>query len=301
MIPRITLNDGTSIPQLGFGTLHLPPRPRPSRQDLKEAAAIIGRALRVGYRHIDTAQMYGNEQAVGEAIAASGIPRDELYITSKLDNGNHRPDDVRRSFDATLGKLGLGYLNLFLIHWPLPRLYGGDYVSTWKAMTELVADGCLRTAGVSNFQPAHLDRIIGETGIAPAVNQIEVHPYFSNRAARAASARHGTAVEAWRPLGQGKVLDDPVISRIAAAKGRSSAQVTLRWHIQHGWITFPKSTRGERMKENVDLFGFALSAAEVASIDALDQGATGRIGPDPDTWNGSDGGAGTLGDSARIV
>ncbi|HUA31137.1 MAG TPA: aldo/keto reductase [Streptosporangiaceae bacterium] len=298
MMPLITLNDETSIPQLGFGTLHVPPRAQPSRQDLTEAAAIIGRALRAGYRHIDTAQMYGNEQAVGEAIAASGIARDELYVTSKLDNGHHRPDDVRRSFDASLGKLGLDYLNLFLIHWPLPGSYGGDYVSTWKAMTALVADGRLRTAGVSNFQPAHLDRIIGETGVVPAVNQIEVHPYFSNRAARAASARRGIAVEAWRPLGRGKVLDDPVIGRIAAATGKSSAQVTLRWHIQHGWITFPKSTRAERMEENIDLFDFALSAAQVASVDALDQGAAGRIGPDPDTWNGSAGEAGTLGDSA---
>jgi 2,5-diketo-D-gluconate reductase A len=285
MTPRITLNDGTTIPQLGFGTLGVPPDRTPSRANTAKTAEIVGLALAVGYRLIDTAQMYGNEQGVGEAIAASGIPRDELYVTSKLGNGNHRPDDVRRSFDETLEKLGLAYLDLFLMHWPLPTLYDGDYVSTWKAMTELVADGRLRTAGVSNFQPAHLDRIIAETGVVPAVNQIEVHPYFANGAARAASTRHGIAVEAWSPLGQGKVLADPVISRIAAARGKSNAQVILRWHIQQGHIVSPKSMHRERMEENLAVFDFELSAEEVAAIDALDQGEGGRIGPNPDTFD----------------
>jgi 2,5-diketo-D-gluconate reductase A len=287
MIPRITLNDQTTIPQLGFGTLHVPPNRQPSRLDIEEAAAVIGLALDAGYRHIDTAQMYGNEQAVGAAIAASGIPRDQLYVTSKLGNDNHRPAHVRRFFDESLRKLGLDYLDLFLIHWPLPTRYGGDFVSTWQATAGLTAAGRLRTAGVSNFQPAHLDRIIGETGVVPAVNQIEVHPYFSNTVARAAAARHGIAVEAWRPLGQGRLLGDPVIGGIAAARGKSSAQVVLRWHIQHGHIVFPKSVHEERMQENLSLFDFDLSAAEVASIDALDRGEGGRIGPNPDTFDGT--------------
>jgi diketogulonate reductase-like aldo/keto reductase len=181
----------------------------------ERTAGVVGLALELGYRHIDTAQSYGNEQGVGKAIAASGIPRNEQYVTSKLSNGNHRPDDVRRSFDETLKKLGLEELDLFLIHWPVPTLYDGDYVSTWKAMIELVKDGRVRTAGVSNFQVEHLERIVAATGVVPAVNQIEVHPYFSNEAVQAASIRHGVAVEAHSPLGhgQGRLLDEPVIRR----------------------------------------------------------------------------------------
>jgi 2,5-diketo-D-gluconate reductase A len=285
MIPTIDLNDGTAIPQLGFGTLHVPPDRAPTPANTAKTAEIVGLALDVGYRHIDTAQSYGNERGVGEAIATSGIPRAELYITSKLGNGNHRPDDVRRSFDATLAKLGLDQLDLFLIHWPLPTQYEGNYVATWKAMTELVADGRLRSAGVSNFQPAHLDRIINETGVVPAVNQIEVHPYFANRAARTASIRHGIAVEAWSPLGQGKLLADPILGQIAKARGKSIAQIILRWHIQHGHIVFPKSMRRERMEENLKVFDFELSAADVAAIDALDLGEGGRTGPNPDTFD----------------
>ncbi len=281
---RITLGNETTIPQLGFGTLGVPPDRRPSRANTEKTAQIVGLALEVGYRHIDTAQMYGNERGVGEAIAASGIPREELYVTSKLGNGNHRPADVRRSFDETLEKLGLEQLDLFLMHWPLPTLYDGDYVSTWEAMCELVAGGRLRTAGVSNFQPAHLDRVIAETGVVPAVNQIEGHPYFANSAARAASTRHGIAVEAWSPLGQGRVLDDQVIGRIAAARGRSVAQVILRWHIERGHIIIPKSLHRERMEGNFNVFDFELSEQDVASIDALDKGESGRIGPNPDTF-----------------
>ncbi|MER6175675.1 aldo/keto reductase [Streptosporangium sp. NPDC001681] len=275
MVPTITLNDQTQIPQLGFGTYLVPP---------EQTAEIVDQALQIGYRHIDTAQMYGNEEGVGAAIAASGIAREELYVTSKLNTGDHRPDNVRRSFDETLAKLGLEQLDLFLIHWPLPTLYDGDYVSTWKAVSGLVADGRLRTAGVSNFQPDHLERIIGETGVVPAVNQIEVHPYFRNEEARAASARHGIAVEAWGPLGQGNVLDDEVIAGIAAQRGRTSAQIILRWHIQRGDIVFPKSMRRQRMQENFQLFDFELSADEVKAIDALDRGAEGRVGPHPDTF-----------------
>jgi len=283
-IPTVTLNNETTIPQLGFGTLNVPPGREPTPENTAKTAEIVGLALELGFRHIDTAQMYGNERGVGEAIAASGIPREELWVTSKLGNGNHRPDDVRRSFDETLEKLQLDYLDLFLIHWPLPTLYDGDYVSTWKAVTDLVADGRLATAGVSNFQPAHLERIVAETGIVPAVNQIEVHPGFNNIAAQEASGRHGTRVEAWSPLGQGKILDDPAIGEIASRLGRSSAQVVLRWQIQHGHIVVVKSMHRDRMAANLDLAGFELAEADMKAIDELDNGEAGRVGPNPDTF-----------------
>ena len=285
-IPRIRLNDGTTVPQLGFGTLNVQPDRRSTPANIERTAEVVGLALELGYRHIDTAQSYGNEKGVGKAIAASRISRDELYVTSKLSNGNHRPDDVRRSFDETLEKLGLERLDLFLVHWPVPTLYDGDYVSTWNAMTELVAGGHLRTAGVSNFQPEHLDRIIAETGVVPAVNQIEVHPYFTNDAARAASIRHGVAVEAHSPLGHGqrRLLEDPVIQRVAAARDKTRAQIVLRWHLQHGRIVFPKSVHRERIEENLKAFSFELSSDEMAVIDGLDRGEQGRVGPHPDTF-----------------
>ena len=287
-IPRITLNDRTTIPQLGFGTLNVQPDRKSTPENIDRTAAIVGLALELGYRHVDTAQSYGTERGVGKAIAASGIPRAELYVTSKLSNANHRHDDVRRSFDETLEKLGLERLDLFLMHWPVPTLYDGDYVSTWKAMTELVNGGRLRTVGVSNFQPEHLDRIVAATGTVPAVNQIEVHPYFTNAAARAASLRHGVAVEAHSPLGhgRGRLLEDPVIQRLAAARDKTSAQIVLRWHIQHGHIVFPKSVHRERMEENARAFSFELSSDEMAAIDSLDRGEKGRVGPHPDTYAG---------------
>jgi len=275
-VPTITLNDQTTIPQLGFGVFQVPP---------EETAATVGSALEVGYRHIDTAQMYQNEQGVGEAIAASGIARDELYVTTKLNNGFHAPDDARRSFEESLRKLGLDRVDLFLVHWPLPTLYDGDYVSTWRTLAEFVADGRATSIGVSNFQPAHLDRIIEETGVVPAVNQIEVHPYFTNEAARAASIRHGVEVEAWSPIAQGKVLDDDVIGKIAAGHGKTPSQVTLRWHVERGDIVFPKSMHVERMRENFDIFDFTLTADEVAQISALDRGEDGRNGPNPDAFD----------------
>ena len=210
-----------------------------------------------------------------------------MYVTSKLANANHAPGDLRRSFDETMTGLGLDQLDLFLLHWPLPTLYDGDYVSTWKAVTELVTEGRLRTAGVSNFQPAHLDRIIAETGIIPAVNQVELHPYFTNEAVRAAAARHGIAIEAHSPLGHdGKPLGDETIAGIAAARGKTPAQVILRWHLQHGTIVIPKSARPERMAENLAVLDFELSAEEIASIDRLDRGEHGRSGPNPDTYEG---------------
>jgi len=288
-IPKITLNDGTAIPQLGFGTLHVQPDRESSPANVETTARVVGLALEAGYRHIDTAQAYGNERGVGRAIATSGIQREELYITSKLANRNHRPDDVRRSFDQTLEDLGLDQLDLFLVHWPLPTQYDGDYVSTWKAVTDLVAEGRLRSAGVSNFQPEHLERILAETGIAPTVNQFELHPYFTNDAACAAcaaSTRHGIAIEAHSPLGHdGKPLADETITGIAVARQKTNAQIILRWHIQHGHIVIPKSSRPERMRENLDVFDFELSAEEITSIDALDKGARGLSGPNQDTFD----------------
>lgn len=276
MIPAIALHDSTTIPQLGFGTYQVPP---------EQTAEVVGQALEVGYRHIDTAQMYGNERGVGEAIAASGIPRDELYVTTKLNNNEHRPDDVRRSFDESLERLGLEQVDLFLIHWPLPTQYDGDFVSTWEAMVELVAGGRLRSVGVSNFQPAHLDRIVEATGVAPVINQIEAHPRFRNDEARAASLAHGTLVEAWAPLAQGALLDDPVITGIASAHGKTPAQVVLRWHLQRGDIVFPKTMTRSRMEENFDLFDVELSGEDMARIDGLDGGEAGRIGAHPDTFD----------------
>jgi 2,5-diketo-D-gluconate reductase A len=275
-VPTVALHDGTTIPQLGFGVFQVPP---------EETAAAVTKAFEVGYRHIDTAEMYQNEAGVGEAIKASGIPRDELYVTSKLNNGFHRPDDARRAFDETMDKLGLEQLDLFLIHWPLPTLYDGDFVSTWKVLTELVEGGRLRSAGVSNFQPAHLQRLVDETGVVPVVNQIEVHPFFGNEEARAASHEHGIKVEAWSPIAQGAVLDDEVIGKVAATHGRTPSQVTLRWHVQRGDIVFPKSVREERMRENFGIFDFELTDEDMDAITALDKGEAGRTGPNPDTFD----------------
>jgi 2,5-diketo-D-gluconate reductase A len=275
-VPTVTLNDQAEIPQLGFGVYQVPP---------EQTADVVSQALQVGYRHIDTAQMYQNEQGVGEAVQASDVPREQLWITSKLNNGFHRPDDARRAFDESMARLGLEQIDLFLIHWPLPTLYDGDYVSTWRTLAEFVQDGRARSIGVSNFQPEHLDRIVDETGVVPAVNQIEVHPYFTTEAAREASHRHGVVVEAWSPIAQGGVLDDAVIGRIAATHGKTPAQVTLRWHLERGDIVFPKSVDRGRMEENFALFDFELTADEVAAISALDRGEAGRTGPNPDTFD----------------
>jgi 2,5-diketo-D-gluconate reductase A len=275
-VPTISLNDGTSIPQLGFGVFQVPPA---------ETAATTSQALEVGYRHIDTAQMYGNEKGVGEAIAASGIARDELYVTTKLNNGFHRPDDARRAFDESLQRLGLDHVDLFLVHWPLPTRYDGDYVSTWRVLAELAQDGRARSIGVSNFEPAHLARIIEETGVVPAVNQIEVHPFFGNEEARAAGAEHRIVTEAWSPIAQGKVVGNDVLAKIGADHGKSESQVTLRWHVERGDVVFPKSMHRERMQENFEIFDFSLSPEEVEAISALDQGEAGRTGPNPNTFD----------------
>jgi 2,5-diketo-D-gluconate reductase A len=232
MIPTVRLHDGSAIPQIGYGTLKIQPDNSVSDENTAITARHVHEAFATGYRHLDTAQGYGTEPGIGRAISEAGIPRDELYVTSKLRNGNHAPDKVRRTFDVTMANLGIDQLDLFLIHWPLPSR--DQYVEAWRAVVALRADGRLRSAGVSNFQPAHLDRIIGETGEVPVVNQIEVHPYFTNRVAAAASAEHGIAVESWSPLGQGVVLQDAVVRRIASSHGRTPAQVVLRWHLSTG-------------------------------------------------------------------
>ncbi|WP_329171860.1 aldo/keto reductase [Streptomyces sp. NBC_01477] len=271
-IPGLTLNNGIAIPQLGFGTYQIEP------QDTREA---VRTALDIGYRHIDTAQMYGNEKEVGQAVRDSGLPRGEVFVTSKLNNGHHAYGDALSAFARTLDDLGLEYLDLFLIHWPLPEV--GDYVETWKALEEILRSGRVKAIGVSNFQPHHVERLLKETGTVPAVNQIEVHPYLTQDDVRAFDTAHGIATEAWSPIAQGKVLDDPVITAIAERLDRTPAQVTLRWHLQRGDIVFPKSVTPARVAENFRLFDFDLAQDDVDAISALDRGE--RTGPDPDTFN----------------
>jgi 2,5-diketo-D-gluconate reductase A len=242
-------------------------------------------ALQVGYRHIDTAEMYGNEREVGQGIRGAGIDRADVFITSKLNNGFHQPDDARRAFDKTLSALESDYVDLFLIHWPLPTLYDGDFVSTWHVLEEFASDGRAHSIGVSNFQPTHLDRITKESNTIPSVNQVEVHPYFANEEVRVYGRAHGIATEAWSPIAKGKVLDDPEIKRIAGDRGKSPAQVVLRWHIQRGDIIFPKSVSPSRMKANFELFDFELDDDDMAAISALDRGESGRTGPNPETYD----------------
>jgi 2,5-diketo-D-gluconate reductase A len=274
-VPSTHLNDGHSIPQLGFGVFQIPP---------EETTDAVRAALEVGYRHIDTAEMYGNEREVGQAVRDFGIDRADVYVTSKLNNGAHAPDDARSAFDGTLEALGFDYLDLFLIHWPLPTLYDGDYVSTWRVLEELRGEGRARSIGVSNFQVEHLERLAAEADVVPAVNQIELHPYFLNAEVRAYDEAHGIATQAWSPIAQGEVLDDPVITAIAERVGRTPAQVVLHWHIQRGNIVFPKSTTPARIAENFEIFDFELEPGDLAQIDGLDQGEAGRTGPHPDTF-----------------
>ena len=273
-VPDVPLNNGRTIPQFGFGVFQIRPA---------DTAAAVATALEAGYRHIDTAEMYGNEKEVGTAIAKSGLDRADVFVTSKLNNGFHRPDDARRAFAESLDALGFDYLDLFLIHWPLPTRYGGDYVSTWQTLEEFYRDGRARSIGVSNFQPHHLRRLHGESEITPAVNQIEVHPYLTQDDVRVFCAEHQIAIEAWSPLAQGLVLDDPTIVSIAKAVGKTPAQVVLRWHIERGDIVFPKSVTPARIKENIDIFDFELSGEDVEAITALNRNQ--RTGPDPDKFD----------------
>lgn len=274
MVPDIILNNGRAIPQFGFGVFQIEP---------EDTAAAVAAALRAGYRHIDTAEMYGNEREVGEAVRRSGLDRAEVFVTTKLGNGFHRPDDARRAFDASLDALGFDYIDLFLIHWPVPTQYDGDYVSTWKTLEEFYRDGRAHSIGVSNFQPQHLRRLRMASDILPAVNQIEAHPYLTQAEVRAFCAKYQIAVEAWSPIAQGKILDDPAITSIAARTGKSPAQVVLRWHIERGDIVFPKSVTPARIKENIDIFDFRLSDQDLAAITALNRDE--RTGPDPDTFD----------------
>jgi 2,5-diketo-D-gluconate reductase A len=275
-VPGITLNDGNTIPQLGFGVFQIEPR---------DTAEAVGEALEIGYRHIDTAEMYGNEKEVGEAVRASGFDRSDIFVTSKLSNAFHEPDEARKAFDRTLSELGFDYVDLFLIHWPLPTLYDGDYVSTWKVLEEFHGDGRARSIGVSNFQVEHLKRLASETDTVPAVNQIEVHPYLANEAVRAYGREHGIATEAWSPIAQGGVLEDPTITKVAEEVAKTPAQVVLRWHVQRGDIVFPKSVTPSRMRENFEIFDFELGSEDMKAIGALDRSEEGRTGPHPDKFD----------------
>jgi 2,5-diketo-D-gluconate reductase A len=272
-VPTITLNNGVQIPQLGFGVYQIPP-------DQTRDATLT--ALEIGYRHIDTAEMYGNEKQVGEALRDSGIPREEVFVTSKLNNGFHARDAALQAFDQSLADLGFDYLDLFLVHWPLPGI-DVDYVETWTAMEEIYRSGRAKAVGVSNFNPHHLRRLFGGTEIRPAVNQVEIHPYLTQDELRAFDADHEIATEAWSPIAQGKVLGDPVIGRVAERHGKSPAQVTLRWHIQRGDIVFPKSVTRSRVQENFEIFDFELSDDDMRDITTLNRDE--RVGPDPDTFN----------------
>jgi 2,5-diketo-D-gluconate reductase A len=267
--PSIALNDGHAIPQLGLGVWRTPP---------SSTAETVRIALDGGYRHIDTAMIYGNEQGVGEGIRRSEISREAVFVTTKVWNSEHGFDSALRAFDDSLRRLGLAYLDLYLIHWPSAAR--GLYVETWRALVRLKEDGRVRSIGVSNFGLDELDRIIGESGVTPVLNQVELHPRFQQIALREGHAERGIATEAWSPLGQGSLFDDPAIRAIAAKHGRTPAQVIIRWHLDNGVIAIPKSSRPSRIAENFDVFGFSLDAEDLAAIREMDSGR-GRVGPDP--------------------
>ncbi|MGC9539325.1 aldo/keto reductase [Streptomyces sp. UG1] len=271
-VPPITLNNGVEMPQLGFGVWQVPD---------DEAQKAVGTALEAGYRSIDTAAIYGNEEGTGKAIAASGLPREDIFLTTKLWNSDQGYDATLRAFDVSLGRLGLDYVDLYLIHWPLPSQ--GKYVDTYKAFEKLHADGRIRAIGVSNFLPEHLEHLIAETSVIPAVNQIELHPHLQQRASREYHAEQGIATEAWSPLGSGKgLLEVPAIVAIAQKHGRTPAQIVLRWHLQLGNVVIPKSVTPSRIKKNIEVFDFSLDDEDLAAISALNEDR--RLGPDPATF-----------------
>jgi 2,5-diketo-D-gluconate reductase A len=269
---HIRLNDGVQIPQIGFGVWQV---------DNAEAPKAVETAIRAGYRSIDTAAIYGNEEGVGIGLRDSGVPRDQLFIATKLWNDRHGAKNALKAFEESLKKLRLEYVDLYLIHWPTPR--ANLYVETWRALTEIKSSGRARSVGVSNFKVAHLERLLGETGIVPAINQIELHPRFQQKAQREFHAKHGIVTESWSPLGQGRVMKDPLIAGIAAKHGKTPAQAALRWHIQNGLVAIPKSVTPARIIENFDVFGFELANDDMAKIATLDNNR-GRIGPDPDLF-----------------
>ncbi|WP_303246966.1 aldo/keto reductase [Amycolatopsis sp. Hca4] len=272
-VPDIELNNGVRMPQLGYGVFQVPD---------DETAAAVKTALEVGYRSIDTAAVYGNEKGVGQAIAESGIARDELFVTTKLWNSAQGYDSTLKAFDESMAKLGLEQLDLYLIHWPTPAR--GKFLDTWKAFEKLYTDGRVRAIGVSNFQPSHLERLLDAAEIAPAVNQVELHPYLQQRELREFDAKQGIATEAWSPLAKGgSLLGDPVVAELAVKHSRTPAQIVLRWHLQLGNVVIPKSVTRSRIEENFDLFGFTLTEEEMESLTPLDRGE--RTGPDPDTFN----------------
>ncbi|MEB3032618.1 aldo/keto reductase [[Mycobacterium] nativiensis] len=268
----VTLNDGNPIPRVGFGVYKI------SAADAEQAVAT---ALAAGYRHIDTAAMYGNEREVGRAVLTSGVPRHEISVVTKLWNADQGYDSALTAFDASMARLGLDFLDLYLIHWPLPA--SGKFVDTFRALAHLRDQGRIRSIGVSNFEPEHLKMLIDGTGIVPVVNQIELHPRFSQAELREVHAHLGIATEAWAPLGQGSLLEHPTVTEVAERYGRTSAQVLIRWHIQLGNIVIPKSVSPERIVSNFEVFDFELGTAEMAAISSLDDGT--RLGPDPRTFD----------------
>lgn len=269
-VPSIALNDGRHIPQLGLGTFKIP---------AEQTAEVVGEAIKLGYRHLDTAKVYGNEAGVGEAVRASGLPRSDFFVTTKLWNGDHVSGDVFGAFDRSLDQLGLDYVDLYLIHWPVPS--AGKFVAAWKALEQIRESGRAHSIGVSNFMPEHLEQLLQETDIKPVLNQIELHPAFQQRDVVSYCHQHGIEVESWGPLGQGKypLLALPIITEIASAHRKTEAQVVLRWHLQQRFIVFPKSTSVARLAENINVFDFELTTAEMDAISALDSGQRG--GPDP--------------------
>ena len=269
-VPSIKLRDGNSIPQLGLGVWQV---------DAAITARVVTDAIEVGYRSIDTAEGYQNEEGVGEAIKRAGVPRSELFITSKLRNGGHARDLALQSFDDSMKALGLEQLDMFLIHWPVPSQ--GKFVEAWKTLVELKTQGRIRSIGVSNFNLDHLERIIGETGETPVVNQIELHPRFQQRDKREFHKAKNIIIESWSPLGSGRMLDDPTIGAIAKKHGKSPAQTIIRWHLQEGLIVIPKSIHKDRIAQNFAVFDFELDADDLTKIGALDKGAAGRVGSDP--------------------